>query len=318
MIRQSLTANSAARDGGRCSPQRHHAPLSSIKRPTTGATTSIAETGRRRPASRAGCAWCARANVITTFQLDQRHHLHPAGHRRRPSPWADPVYVGPGGHQPRRRHQLATAMFDNVTVTTPTPLPPAAPDRPDRHRRQRPGGAGLERVSGATSYTVKRGTDRGRAVHRRRAASGVTGTSFTNTGLTNGTTYYYVVSGQQRRRRERRNSSRGVGHAAAAAAAAGAHRPGGHGGQRPGRLAWTAVERRHQLHRQARADRRWALHRLRADRDHRHQLHRHRPGQRHDLLLRRVGQQRQRRKRQLERGVGHAGAAAAAAGRPPA
>ncbi|WEK54902.1 MAG: glycoside hydrolase family 6 protein [Candidatus Cohnella colombiensis] len=46
--------------------------------------------------------------------------------------------------------------------------------------------------SGATSYTVKRATTSGGAYTT--VATGVTATSYTNTGLTNGTTYYYVVS----------------------------------------------------------------------------------------------------------------------------
>ncbi len=46
--------------------------------------------------------------------------------------------------------------------------------------------------SGATSYTVKRATTSGGPYAN--VATGVTTTSYTNTGLTNGTTYYYVVS----------------------------------------------------------------------------------------------------------------------------
>nr|WP_238323125.1 glycoside hydrolase family 6 protein [Gorillibacterium massiliense] len=46
--------------------------------------------------------------------------------------------------------------------------------------------------SGATSYNVKRATSSGGTYTT--VATGVTTTSYTNTGLTNGTTYYYVVS----------------------------------------------------------------------------------------------------------------------------
>jgi fibronectin type 3 domain-containing protein len=47
-------------------------------------------------------------------------------------------------------------------------------------------------VSGATSYTVKRSTTSGSGYTN--VISGLTGTSYTNTGLTSGTTYYFVVS----------------------------------------------------------------------------------------------------------------------------
>lgn len=46
--------------------------------------------------------------------------------------------------------------------------------------------------SGASSYTVKRSTTNGGPYTA--IASGVTATTYANTGLTNGTTYYYVVS----------------------------------------------------------------------------------------------------------------------------
>jgi fibronectin type 3 domain-containing protein len=47
-------------------------------------------------------------------------------------------------------------------------------------------------ASGATSYNVKRATVSGGSYTT--IASGITSTSYTNTGLSNGTTYYYVVS----------------------------------------------------------------------------------------------------------------------------
>jgi chitin-binding protein len=47
-------------------------------------------------------------------------------------------------------------------------------------------------ASGATGYNVKRSTTNGGPYSN--VASNVTGTSYTNTGLTNGTTYYYVVT----------------------------------------------------------------------------------------------------------------------------
>jgi glucosylceramidase len=51
---------------------------------------------------------------------------------------------------------------------------------------------GWSASSGATSYTVKRATTSGGAYTN--VATGITSTTYTNTALTNGTTYYYVVS----------------------------------------------------------------------------------------------------------------------------
>ena len=51
---------------------------------------------------------------------------------------------------------------------------------------------GWTAVSGATGYNVKRSTSNGGPYGN--VATNVTGTSFVNTGLANGTTYYYVVT----------------------------------------------------------------------------------------------------------------------------
>jgi autotransporter-associated beta strand protein len=47
-------------------------------------------------------------------------------------------------------------------------------------------------TTGATSYNLKRGTSSGNETTT--VATGITGLSYTNTGLVNGTTYYYVVT----------------------------------------------------------------------------------------------------------------------------
>ena len=82
----------------------------------------------------------------------------------------------------------------------------AGPDQPDRHSRQRPGGAQLDGAG-----------RRGHQLHREAlehhgqgptptSSPGSRGTSYTNTGLNNGTPYYYVVGGQ--RQRDQRASTR--------------------------------------------------------------------------------------------------------------
>jgi fibronectin type 3 domain-containing protein len=78
---------------------------------------------------------------------------------------------------------------------TPAPQPPAAPT----NLTATAGARGTLRIAlswtasaGATSYTIRRGTTRN-GPYNTVVATGVTTTSFTNTGLINGTNYFYVV-----------------------------------------------------------------------------------------------------------------------------
>ena len=74
-------------------------------------------------------------------------------------------------------------------------MPGAVPNAPTGLRRdagQCPGALTWTAASGATSYNVKRSTDERRAVRER--ADRRDGDHFTNTGLTNGTTYFFVVT----------------------------------------------------------------------------------------------------------------------------
>jgi len=73
-----------------------------------------------------------------------------------------------------------------------TPTVPAAPTGLTATAGNAQAALSWNAVSGATSYTVKRSTTSGGPYTN--VATNVTTLSYTNTGLTNGTTYYYVVS----------------------------------------------------------------------------------------------------------------------------
>ncbi|WP_246070563.1 cellulase family glycosylhydrolase [Paenibacillus kobensis] len=75
---------------------------------------------------------------------------------------------------------------------TTNPQPPAAPAGLTATAGNAQAALSWSASSGATSYTVKRATTSGGPYTN--VATGITSTSYTNTGLTNGTTYYYVVS----------------------------------------------------------------------------------------------------------------------------
>lgn len=79
-----------------------------------------------------------------------------------------------------------------ATFTVATGSPPAAPTGLTATAGNGQVALGWNAVSGATSYTVKRSTTSGGPYTV--VQSGITTTSFTNTGLTNGTTFWYVVS----------------------------------------------------------------------------------------------------------------------------
>jgi hypothetical protein len=85
---------------------------------------------------------------------------------------------------------VASAVF---TITAP-PVVPAAPTNLTAAKLNQKGRIGLSWTAstGATSYNVKRSTVNGGPYTT--IASGVTTTSYTNTGLTSGATYYYVVT----------------------------------------------------------------------------------------------------------------------------
>lgn len=83
------------------------------------------------------------------------------------------------------------AYVDDWTVSTGG-SPPAAPTNLQATAGNGQASLTWNASTGATSYNVKRSTTSGSGYAT--VAPGVTTTSYTNTGLTNGTTYYYVVS----------------------------------------------------------------------------------------------------------------------------
>jgi len=80
----------------------------------------------------------------------------------------------------------------SVTPSGGTPTVPAAPTGLTATAGNAQAALSWNAVSGATSYNVKRATTSGGPYTN--VATNVTTPSYTNTGLTNGTTYYYVVS----------------------------------------------------------------------------------------------------------------------------
>jgi hypothetical protein len=90
---------------------------------------------------------------------------------------------------------FASASFDDFLVTSiggGGGTPPPAPTGLTATAGNAQVSLSWNASSGATSYNVKRSTTSGGPFTT--IATGVTSTSFTNTGLTNGTTFFYVVS----------------------------------------------------------------------------------------------------------------------------
>jgi predicted phage tail protein len=94
---------------------------------------------------------------------------------------------------------FATGMSDSPVAAasftiTPPPAIPAAPTGVVATPQNQKGriSVGWNAVAGATRYNVKRATLSGGPYAT--VATGLTTTSFLNTGLKSGTTYYYVVS----------------------------------------------------------------------------------------------------------------------------
>ncbi len=97
----------------------------------------------------------------------------------------------------RRSHgTLNTATFSNVQITGGNGGAPSVIPAAPAALLASPGDDAVplrwQPSFGATSYTVKRATSSGGPY--RTVASGITASSYTDTSVTNGTTYYYVVT----------------------------------------------------------------------------------------------------------------------------
>ena len=84
-----------------------------------------------------------------------------------------------------------SANSTQVSATPQTAAPPSAPSGLTASAGNAQVSLNWTASTGATSYNVKRSTTSGGPYT---LVGGATGTSFTNTGLTNGTTYFFVVS----------------------------------------------------------------------------------------------------------------------------
>lgn len=82
-------------------------------------------------------------------------------------------------------------VYRALQAASGTPLPPATPTGLAATAGNAQVALSWNSSSGATSYNLKRSTTNGGPYT---TITSPTGTSYTNTGLTNGTTYYYVVS----------------------------------------------------------------------------------------------------------------------------
>jgi fibronectin type 3 domain-containing protein len=91
----------------------------------------------------------------------------------------------------RHTGSLNTSVFDNVTTPSGPVAPPAAPTNLTATAGHRQVALSWSAVAGATGYHVKRSTTNG-GPHA--TVAGVASAAFTDTGLSDGTTYYYVVS----------------------------------------------------------------------------------------------------------------------------
>ena len=88
--------------------------------------------------------------------------------------------------------ESANSPEASATPVAPVQVAPSAPTNLTGTAGNTTASLSWSASSGATSYTVKRSTTNGGPYTA--VATGLTGTSHADTGLTNGTTYYYVVS----------------------------------------------------------------------------------------------------------------------------
>lgn len=90
-------------------------------------------------------------------------------------------------------NSLGASPLSNEVPVTPIPPPPAAPSGLTAIAGNAQATLSWNTVSAATSYNVYRGTTPG-GESATPVATGVTASTYTDTGLSNGTTYYYVVA----------------------------------------------------------------------------------------------------------------------------
>ena len=164
------------------------------------------------------------------------------------------------------------------------PAPPANPPAPPLNLTATGGNQQVSLAwtasTGATSYNVKRAATNGGPYT---TVSSPTGTSYTDTSVTNGTTYYYVVTAVSANGESAKSNQASATPTATPSAPAAPTNLAATAGNQQVSLAWTAKRWRDQLQRQTGNHQRRPLHDVGLA--HRRNVYGHWREQRDDLLL---------------------------------
>lgn len=134
-------------------------------------------------------------NIITGYVSPDGTNWAATNVGRIDAPVPDTIYVGLVVSS-ASNGVLSSSTFSNVQITGGDGGAPIFPPAAPAALLAAPGDGAVplrwQASFGATSYTVKRSTSRGGSYST--IASGITGSSYTDTSVINGTTYYYTVT----------------------------------------------------------------------------------------------------------------------------